>query len=182
MAFNINDMRAALSGGGARPTLFQVNITNPVNGTADRSMSLMAKAASLPASTIGQIEVPYFGRKIKVPGDRTYAEWTVTVINDEDMSVRNAMESWINAINLPQGNLSILGSNPSNVKSQAQVTQFGRDGRILRVYNFNGLWPTEISEIETNWESNDTIEEFTLTFAYDWWNVSGGTTGNGGGQ
>lgn len=182
MAFNVNDMRAQLTGGGARPGLFQVNLTNPVDGAADQKLSFMAKATSVPASTLGMIEVPYFGRKIKIAGDRTFAEWQITVINDEDFLVRNAMEAWSNSINLHQQNVTTRGGSPAGYKSQGQVIQYGKQGNILRVYNFNGLFPTEISTIELDWNTPDTIEEFTVTFQYDWFNVSGGITGNGGGQ
>lgn len=182
MTFNVNEMRSQLIGGGARPGLFQVQLTNPINGVADQKLSFMAKATTLPASLLGTIEVPYFGRKIKVAGDRTFEEWSITVINDEDFLVRNAMEEWMNAINLHAQNVTTLGGSPADYKTQAQVTQYGKTGDILRVYNFNGLFPTNVAAIDMNWETVDTIEEFTVTFQYDWWNVAGGSTGNGGGE
>lgn len=183
MAFNINDIRSQLVGGGARPTLFDVQITNPANGLGDLKVPFMCKAAALPASNLGTIEVGYFGRKIKMAGDRTFDEWTVTIINDEDFLIRNAMEEWMQAINTHQQNSTGLGtSSPSAYKSQATVQQYGKDGSILRTYNFNGIFPTNVSEIAMDWDTNDAIEEFTVTFQYDWWNVSGGITGNAGGQ
>lgn len=181
MAFNINQFRGELSGGGANPTLFQVQIQNPVNPSGNLKVPFMVKTSSLPASSQGVIEVPYFGRKIKLKGDRVYPEWTTTVINDEDFLVRNALEEWMSAMNTPEGNITTLGSaNPNLYKSQATVTQFGRKGNILRVYTFDGLFPTEIEPIELGWENNDTIEEFAVTWQYDWWRVSGGVTGLAG--
>jgi hypothetical protein len=178
MAFNVAEMRSQLRGGGARPTLFSVQITNPIDGIADFKIPFMVKAAQLPASNISAIEVPYFGRKIKVAGDRTFEEWTVTVINDEDFAIRNSMERWMNSINTHIGNFREAAFlAPEAYKTQAQITQFSKTGAPIRVYNFNGLFPTVISAIDTSWETNDTIEEFTITFAYDWWDVSGGTTG-----
>lgn len=182
MAFNINEIRSQLTGGGARPTLFQVQITNPINGAGDLKVPFMVRATTLPASTLGVIEVPYFGRKIKVAGDRTFDTWSVTVMNDEDFLIRNAMEEWSNSINLHQQNTRLGGSSPTEYKSQATVQQYGKDGSILRTYNFNGLFPTDISDITVDWDTVNTIEEFTVTFQYDWWNVSGGITGNAGGQ
>ncbi len=181
MAFNINDLRSQLTFGGAKSTLFQVQITNPVNGIADIKVPFMIKAAQLPGSTLGQVEVPYFGRKIKIAGDRTFEPWTVTVINDEDFLIRNAMESWMSAINSHQGNVTALGSaSPLQYKTQAQITQFSKTGVPLRIYNFNGLFPTEVSAIDMSWEDTDRIEEFSVTFQYDWWEVSGGITGDAG--
>lgn len=175
MGFAINELKAQLTGGGARPTLFEVQITNPVFPAADFKMPFMAKAASLPGSTVGQIEVPWKGRKIKYGGDRTFEDWNITVINDEDFAVRNALEAWSNAINSHQSNSR---SYPATYKSQAQVTQFDKAGNIARVVTFSGLFPTVIAPIELAWETTDTIEEFTVTFAYDEWMISGGITGN----
>jgi len=177
MAFNVTEMRAQLTGGGARPTLFSVQITNPVNGVADFKIPFMVKAAQLPASNLGAIEVPYFGRRIKLAGDRTFDPWDVTVINDEDFSIRNAMEGWMNAINSHVGNLRNAGFPAESYKTQAQITQYSKTGNPIRIYNFNGLFPINVSPIATSWEASDQIEEYSVTFQYDWWDVSGGTTG-----
>ena len=181
MAFNVNEFSRALKGGGARRSLFQVNITNPANGIADSIVPFMTKGAQVPAATLGTIEVPYFGRQVKIAGNRTYAEWTPTIINDEDMSIRNAMEQWNHSINSIQGNLRATGgSSPSLYKASAQVTQFSKTGEILRVYDFIGLYPSEVGTIDLAWDA-ETIQEYTVTFQYDYWQISGGTTGNAGG-
>jgi len=181
MAFNVNEFSGALKGGGARSSLFQVNITNPANGIADSIVPFMTKGAQVPAATLGTIEVPYFGRQVKIAGTRTYAEWTPTIINDEDMSIRNAMEQWNHSINSIQGNLRATGgSSPSLYKASAQVTQFSKTGEILRVYDFIGLYPSEVGTIDLAWDA-ETIQEYTVTFQYDYWQISGGTTGNAGG-
>lgn len=178
MAFNINDIRAGLRLGGARPTLFQVQITNPINGASDRIAPFLIRSTSLPASTINSIEIPYFGRKIKVAGDRTFDTWSVTVMNDEDFAIRQTMEEWHNSINALQTNLNLSPDNsPSNYKSTAIVTQFSKTGEALRVYKFNGIFPVEIAPIELDWETTDAIETFGVTFAYDWHEVEGGVTG-----
>jgi hypothetical protein len=179
MTFNINDMRSQLVYGGAKSTLFQVNITNPVNPVGDIKIPFMVQAASLPESQIGAFEVPYFGRKIKMAGDRTFSPWTVTVINDEDFAVRNALEEWSNSINSHTGNLRLFGSaSASQYKSQAQVTQYSKTGQPIRVYNFNGLFPTDITAIGLDWSNVNSYETFQVTFQYDWWDVVGGSTGN----
>ena len=182
MAFNINEIKSQLIFGGARNSLFQVQITNPANGTGDLKVPFMVKAAQIPAATLGVIEVPYFGRKVRIAGDRTFAEWTVTVINDEDFLIRNAMEEWSNTINGFENNLRQFGAaSPALYKSTATVQQFSKTGIGLRTYQFNGIFPIEVSPIDMGWESVDVIEEFTVTFAYDSWEVIGGTTGNAGG-
>jgi len=182
MAFNVNEMRAQLTGGGARGSLFQINISNPVNGGADLKLAFMAKASSLPASTLTTVPVPYFGREIKVNGTRTYDTWSTTIINDEDFLVRNALEDWMGQINLPQQNINTLGRSPSLYKTQGEAIQYSKDGSILRKYKFYGLWPESLGDITLAWDDGDSIEEFEVTWQFDWWSVSGGQTGTGGGQ
>lgn len=192
MAFNINDLRSQLTFGGAKSSLFQIDLTFPTGvaggngvsalGAAQKSR-FMAKAGTIPASTLGTIEVPYFGRKIKLAGDRTFDEWTVNIINDEDFLIRNAMEQWHSTINSHQGNItSFASAQPLQYKAQAQITQFSKTGAPLRVYQFNGLFPVQIGAIEMSWENENQIEEFQVTFQYDWWSVVGGITGDGGTQ
>ena len=181
MALNINEIRGQLALGGVRPALFQVLLNNPVNPAGDAKMPFMARAAQIPASTLGTIEIPYFGRKIKIAGDRTFAEWTVTIMNDEDMLIRNGMENWSQAINGHVGNVRQLGAaTPSLYKANAQVIQFSKTGIPLREYTFNGIFPTEVAMMDVDWNATDLIQEFTVTFQYDFWEVSGGLTGNAG--
>ena len=181
MTLNIDRMRSTLVGGGARPSLYEVIITNPVNSIADINIPVLAKASQIPSYTVGKIEVPFMGRKIPVPGDRIVNDWQVTIINDETFDIRNAMEQWSNAINSQQGNLAILGSNPANYTSQATVRQLGKDGSVLRVYEFSGIFPLEVTSIELGYETTDTIEEFQVTFAVSDVVVVSGNTGDAGG-
>jgi len=178
MAFDINEIRAGLALGGARPTLFRVEFLNPINNAGDTIAPFMIQATSIPASTISPIEVPYFGRKIKVAGDRTFDAWSVTVMNDEDFKVRHPLELWHNQINSLETNLNLnASSSPLLYKSTAQVTQYGKSGTVLRRYKFNGIFPVEISGIELDWAATDQIETFSCTFAYDWYEVDAGNTG-----
>lgn len=175
MAFSINEFKSQLVGGGARGALFQVQITNPILGAADFKIPFMVKAASIPESTTGNIQVPYFGRMVKYAGDRVFQPWSVTVINDEDFAIRNAMEAWSNSINT---HITNFRTAPANYKAQAQVTQYGKDGFVLREYTFEGLFPTSVGSIELGWANQDQIEEFQVSFEYDLWRISGGITGN----
>lgn len=182
MAFNIEDMRSQLTLGGARPTQFQVIMTNPVNSNGDVKLQYMARATTLPESNLGTINVAYFGRQVKLAGDRTFAPWEITVINDEDFLIRNALEQWSNAINSHQGNIRSLGSaSPLLYKSTAEVVQYSKTGVPIRTYKFNGIFPRTVSPIQLDWDARDRIEEFNVTFEYDYWEVSGGVTGNAGG-
>jgi len=172
MAFNINEFKSQLVGGGARSSLFQVQILNPVSPEADFKIPFMVRAAGIPSSSLGSYTTSYFGRQIKFAGDRTFEDWQVTIINDEDFLIRNAMETWSNAINSHDGNLRSL---PRDYKSTAVVTQYSKDGKPIRNYIFEGLYPVTVSEIGLDWNNVDQIEEFTVNFQYDYWRVEGPT-------
>lgn len=172
MAFNINEFKSQLTGGGARSNLFQVQILNPVDPSADFKSPFMIKTAGLPESTVGQFTVPYFGRQVKYAGDRTFADWSVTIINDEDFLVRNSLEAWMNAINSHDSNTRAL---PQDYKSNALITQYSKDGNAIRSYVFEGLFPVSLEAIAMDWSTNDSIQEFGVTFAYDLWKVEGNT-------
>lgn len=181
MAFNVNTFRSELTQGGARPALFEVRLSPPLGGLGGPGSDLIAKspfmvrAAQIPSQTLGTILVPYFGRQIKLAGNRTFEDWTVTIINDEDFKIRNAVEAWQESINSHVGNLrEFPTSSPSLYKSQATVTQFSKTGEALRTYKFEGFYPVAVSAIELAWDTDD-IENFTVTWAYDYWTVSGST-------
>ena len=187
MAFSVNEFKSRLKFGGARSTLFEIQITPPPGvpgvaaGLAD--VPFLARTGQLPASNLGLIGVPYFGRTVKMAGDRTFAPWNVTIINDEDFKIRNALETWSNSINNMRGNLRLSGASALSYKSSAIITQYGKTGNILRKYKFEGLYPADVSEIGVSWDATDQIEEFNVQFEYDYWVLdTGGETGNIGNQ
>ncbi len=181
MAFKVQDIKSALQFGGARPSHFNVTLQLPTGiqpagvdtGTFKQKISFLCSAASLPPSSIAPIEVSYFGRKIKVAGTRTFPEWTVTIINDEDFLLRNAFEGWMEAINGRSSNLRNSGATaaPESYKTDGVVTQFGKADETvaIRKYKFVGLFPSEVSPIELSWGTDNEIETFTVQFQYDYW-------------
>ena len=174
MAFNVAEFRSNLIGDGARPNLFQVSLAFPAiaaNGTlAGQKTNFMAKAAQLPGSSVGTVPIYYFGREMKFAGNRTFADWTLQIINDEDFLIRNSLETWMNQINSHQGNVrGAAASSPTSYTAEATVAQYGKTGNILKSYNFVGLFPIDVAPIDLDWGSNDTIEEYSVTFAYQYW-------------
>jgi hypothetical protein len=179
MTFRINDFSSKLIGGGARPTLFNVDLGTKFDPTLNLISAFMVQSTSLPASSIAPIELPYMGRKMRVAGDRTFDTWSVTVINDEDFRIRHAMESWMNRINSLEGNLMDTDgtSNPSSYKHDASVKQYGKSakstegGDILREYKFFKMFPIAISAIDLDWNATDEVERFTVDFSYDYYEL-----------
>ena len=174
MAFNVAEFRSNMIGDGARPNLFQVSLTFPAvasNGAlAGQKATFMAKAAQLPGSSVGTVPVYYFGRELKFAGNRTFADWTLQIINDEDFIIRNSLESWMNAINSHQGNVrNAQAVNNVGYTVDAKVSQYGKSGNTLKEYSFVGMFPIDVAPIDLDWGSNDTIEEYSVTFAYQYW-------------
>ena len=175
---NISQFKSKLIGGGARPNLFEVELTtlppNVVSNWDAEVFSFMCKGANLPAQTIANIDVPFRGRIFKVAGDRTIEPWTITVINDEDFRFRNAFENWTQQIANLDDNLGT--TDPSAYMTNAKVYQLGRGSEkssqnsggsenvVLKEYEFIDIFPTSVSAIDLSYDTGDTIEEFTVEF------------------
>jgi hypothetical protein len=173
----LTGFRSAMLGGGARPNLFEVEMTTLPAGIENwdaANFQFMCKAAQLPGQTIGAIEVPFRGRTFKVAGDRTIDPWTVTIINDEDFKYRNAFEAWTQLIAKLDTNIG--ATSPDAYMIDAKVYQLGRGGKasstdntgnnnaVLKQYEFIGIFPTSVSPIDLSYDSSNAIEEFTVEF------------------
>lgn len=184
MAFNLQSFRSALKFDGARPNQFQVSMTFPAIVGAGNSIqerfAFMCKAAEIPPVNQGIVPVDYFGAQIKVPGDKIFDEWTVTVYNDEDFAIRRVLERWSGLLRSHGSNFrdpSALSSD--QYSSDAEVIQFGKTGpdSVLQKYKFIGMWPSRVDPISLDWGANDQIEEYSVTFAYQWWEDDKGNVG-----
>ena len=182
----LNDFKNRMSGGGARPNLFECELNFPdaaldgvsLNDISDKTRFLV-KAAALPGSTINVIDIPFRGRNLKIAGDRTFDPWTITVINDTDFTIRNAFERWMNYMNKHEDNSGEL--NPGLYQKDMKVYQLGKAGmnnmvtngdmKVLKAYAFYGTFPTSISAIDLSYDQADTIEEFTVDLQVQWWDA-----------
>ncbi len=167
MTFSVNDFNNQYSGDYARQNLFLVdiqNITSPEGGGPGGGM--FVKAASLPAATVGMVEVPYQNRKLKIPGDRTFADWTATVIQDEQYNLRNQLLKWQKDI---LGFSEFKATDGPGVAHRAiKIQPYNRDGeKAGHVANVYG-WPSEIGSVDLSWESADAVQEYTVTFTISW--------------
>ena len=196
----ISQFKANLAGGGARPNLFEVDI--PSFPTSVQSawtqgetghqgtLQFLAKATTLPASTIAEVPVPFRGRILKVAGDRTFADWSVTVINDEDFRLRTAFETWMNAMSRLDDATGV--TNPTSYMTDGYVQQLGRGGQIsaasndggesavLRSYKFFDVFPVTVGEIALSYDTTDTLEEFDVTFRYQYFTIGNSAQSSGG--
>tara|TARA_Y100000004_G_scaffold31594_1_gene33056 strand:+ start:212 stop:739 length:528 start_codon:yes stop_codon:yes gene_type:complete len=166
---NINDFKAVLKGGGARGNQFQVTMPFPgfaATGGETRVMSFLCRTSNLPGMTLGEVPVPFRGRVLYVAGDRTFETWTTTIMNDTDFLIRNAFERWMNEINALSDNSGL--ENPSDYQVDAFVDQLDRSGAVIKSYTFRGLFPQTIAPIELTYDGNDAVEEFEVTYRYQY--------------
>ena len=178
----ITDFKSKLTGGGTRSNLFEVELAFPAaigvdNAVLDKSRFLV-KAAAIPASTIALVEVAFRGRTLKVAGDRSFESWTINVINDTDFAIRSAFEQWMNYINRLSDNTGT--TDPALYQSDAFVHQLNRDGSILRSYHMYDLFPTSISSIPLDYDT-DSIQNFTVELQVLWWEAIKGSSPAAGG-
>lgn len=165
---------------GVRPNLYEVDFnfpgdTNIASDATNELSGLLCKAAALPASNLGVIEVPFRGRTVKIAGDRTFDTWTATFINDRNFAIRGAMEKWMEAMNAHEKNSAslVLPSTSGGYLADLLVKQLERDntagGAVKTVYKLWGCFPTNISQIDLAYDSNDQIEDFTVEFQLQYW-------------
>ena len=132
-----------------------------------RNLEFLARGGQIPAASLGTITVPYRGRQLKLPGNRTFADWTITILNDNSFSVRNAFEEWSNLINSHDGNVG--PASLGEIFQTWQVEQLDQSGNTIKTYEFQGCWPVEVGAIDLSADANDTIEEYSVTIAYQFW-------------
>ena len=176
-------------GQGVKPNMFIVDIAFPTevsgaDGDADM-INLLCKSAALPASNLGVIEVPFRGRTVKIAGDRTFDTWTATFVNDKEMKIRAYFEQWLAKINSHETNNSPLFT-PSETDGYTRLLKVkqleknaSESGEVLRQYNLFYAFPTNVSQIDLAYDSNDQIEEFTVEFQYSYWKAVAGDSQNG---
>jgi hypothetical protein len=170
---NINDFKAKLAGGGARANQFKVTMPFPgyaqVGGETE-DLAFLCRATTLPGMTVANINVPFRGRQIKIAGDRTFETWSVTVLNDTNFKLRNAFERWQNGINNMTDNEGL--TNPVDYQVDAFVDHLDRNGNTIKSYTLRGLYPINIAAIDLNFDEATAIEEFAVTFAYQYFETN----------
>ena len=198
---NIIEFKSRLNGG-VRPNLYEVEVNFPTGVGDERSLqeqsSYLCRSASLPTHSQGLIEVPFRGRFLKIPGDRTFEAWTATFYNTEDFNLRAAFEQWINLGNQVDENIGAvsgmenlmkdiyirqLSKDSASKKGVGQVTtDIGGKNKVLRVYKLIGAWPTSVGSINVAFDSNDALEEFDVEFQFQYLDADAPLSRKGGGD
>ena len=164
----VDDFKSKLKGGGARPNLFNATLNFPAYAGGDVELtSFLCKSAQLPQSSLGPLVVPFRGREAKLAGDRTFDEWTVSIINDTSFDIRDAFERWSNGINAHSNNTGL--TNPVDYEADLILDQLDRDSSIIKRYQFRGAFPTLVGPIALSYDIRDEVEVFDVTFQYQYW-------------
>jgi len=175
--FNVAGFKAALTQGGLRPNQFQVQLAFPsyarvgggANFASTRSTFLVS-VAEIPGQTVNPAIVQYRGREVKFAGDRTFAPYTMTVLNDTDMSIRTAMENWMSGMEDLQNKFGNLV--PNTYQCDVDIAQLDRNGNELRVYMLRDAFPVDLSPIALDFGANDQISTFQVTMQYQYFNIN----------
>jgi hypothetical protein len=178
--FNVERFKSALTNGGARPNQFMVQLSFP-NYVASKAIAIarapfLVSVAELPGQTVNPAIVQYRGREVKFVGDRVYAPWTITVLNDAEMSIRTAMEQWMNGMEDYANKFGRL--QPSEYQRDMQVFQLDRNGNALKSYNIVNGFPVDLSPVALDFGANDQISSFTVTFQYQHFTTSNNPAGS----
>jgi len=178
--FSINTFRSKIGRDGARPSLFRIKVYAPTwVGLNPEKFSFLANGASLPSAPLGDRVLPYMGQDVKFAGDRIYPDYDIQVINDEDFEIRDAFERWNNAISQysREDGVRIEGatSDPNSYTGRVIIEQLGKEKDVIKTYELFNAWPAIISPVSLSWYSKDDIEEFFVSFRYDWFESKGST-------
>jgi hypothetical protein len=173
--FSIDTFRQKLNGG-SKANLFKIEIKvneiGGIDGVDLNNLTILCKSGAIPAFTLGIIEVPFRGRRIKIPGDRTYADWTATFVNDDSQNIRKSFDNWMNNIINVDGENSLRDST-SSYRCTIVVNQLRPDGTTARTYELYDAFPTDVSSIDLSYDTTDAVQEFTVTFQYHYLDVGG---------
>ena len=175
MPFDLNNfIQQGLIYGGARPSKFDIQATLPavaiqagIDPTSMQKLQMTCKAASIPSFNLGEVLIPYFGRKIKSAGDRNWDDWRITVMLDEDYNTRAMFEAWNNAINRLESNVMQADFDIEAYKSNWTISHYGKDGSTIRQYTLIGAWPRTVGPLQLDWDQQDRISEFEVSVAFD---------------
>jgi hypothetical protein len=180
--FNVERFKSALTNGGVRPNQFAVQISFPTYvaeaAQAVASSPFLINIAELPGQVVNPAVVLYRGREVKFAGDRIYAPWATTILNDSNFSLRNGIEQWMQGMEEYQTKIGRL--NPAAYQRNIDVFQLDRNGNILKSYTLLDAFPVDLSPVALDFGANDQISTFTCTWQYQSFTTSGasGSLGN----
>ena len=156
---NINQFKANLIGAGPRANRFKVFIPRLPGG-----QEFLVQTASLPGQVIAETPILYQGMTVKLAGDRTFDNWVTGIYNDNDFSIRTAVEAWMSEIVPTDASNGTIGYE--YMADRATVSQLDRADNIIATYEFFNMWPTALGAITLDSGGADAVETFDITWSY----------------
>jgi len=178
--FNVSKLKGALAKGGTRPSLFKFTVTGAP--TTLTNIEYFCQVSALPPLTVTPIEKIYFGRTVKIPGDIVFGDLTTTIYQTEAGTERFGIEKWMDKINGHVDNKSTLESETGNFMGKysavGKLIQYSKAGGTvankLSTVEFVDLWPQTVSEIALSYDTASDIEQFDVTWAYNYYTQAKG--------
>ncbi len=173
--------------GGYRPNRFRV--TGQV-GAGTKTSIFHIKSASLPASSISTLQIPYKGRFFKVPGNRLYDTWTITILDDvpptgsqtSGSDLWQSFHDWSEQFNSHVDNeilpsmLYDFGAGKGSDSDELgminwtveQLDLVGASTKKITLYN---CWPTKVGAVVLNMDNYEELVTFPVTLTYQYFTV-----------
>ena len=155
----INEFKANLIGAGPRANRFKVFIPRLPGG-----QEFLVNTSSLPGQTITPTPITYQGMTVNLAGDRTFDNWVTGVYNDNDFSIRTAVEAWMSEIVPTDASNGTIGYE--YMADRATVSQLDRADNIIATYEFFNMWPQTLAAIALDSAGADLVESFDITWAF----------------
>ena len=175
MAFSLSTFQGALASGGARPSLFELEVSGLPNGVRTNQLAnikYFCNVSALPPLTITPIERQYFGRTVKIPGDMVFGDLSTTIIMTNGGDERAELEVWMNEINKTGDNLmNVSHSTANGFGGTVKLHQYGKDGDPTPIFTttFVDCWPNTVGEIALSYDTASDIEQFDVTWSYNYY-------------
>jgi hypothetical protein len=153
----------------SRPYLFMIEMPNI--DTDYHKMTAFACSTSIPPYKLNIEEIDFQGAKRKVANGATFDDWNVEFLTDQVYSLRSKFLAWMSQAYDPHQNSN---ASPSSYKYDGvKVHQLSRTGEKVQTYQFIGLFPNHVGQIDLGHDKTD-LSKFTVTFSYDYFSVDSG--------
>ena len=130
-------------------------------------LDIRAKGAQLPTAEMGIMEIPYKGRKVKIPAERSFSEWTVTVMETNDMNVRRSFEKWMSVMDAEDE----IKRNTAALSTIDVILLKGDNSTPSITYTLYGAFPSSLASVDLSFDEQTAPLEYSVTFQYSYHKV-----------
>ena len=162
-------------GQGIRPNLYQVTSSSGLTITGDEA--LLIKSASMPSASLGVVTIPFKGREVKRAGDRTFTDWTISVLCDQANEIHSRFITWSNGFmalgdttrGLNYAQWTVAPLSVASAPGAQGYQPIAADTVAGKTIILKQCWPSEVGSIDFSYDSTDAVAEFSVTIGFDHW-------------